>query len=206
MYSPAARPSRQRAAPAKKRRLSAITGISSFLAASIGLPALSASRRASSSPCSSIRSAIASSACARCAGVVCDQPSNALRAALTARSISSTLEIGARAISSPVAGLSTASVSPCPLTRSPSMKLLRVSTVPAICISSSGVLFRFICAYHHGYTQLACVDSRPARGQFCQEVGTTGSRGGDRRLLDAQSLRHRSVLDVAALHVQAAAQ
>ena len=54
MYSPAARPSRQRAAPAKKRRLSAITGISSPLTASIGLPALSASRRAISSPCSSI--------------------------------------------------------------------------------------------------------------------------------------------------------
>ena len=31
MYSPAARPSRQRAAPAKKRRLSTITGISSSL-------------------------------------------------------------------------------------------------------------------------------------------------------------------------------
>src|SRR5271166_4163129 len=67
MYSPAARPSSERAAPAKKRRLSAITGISSALTASIGLPALRASRRAISSPCSSITSAIASSACARCA-------------------------------------------------------------------------------------------------------------------------------------------
>src|ERR1019366_4741542 len=62
MYSPAARPSRQRAAPAKKRRLSAITGISSFLAASIGLPAFRASRRAISPPCSSIRAARARSA------------------------------------------------------------------------------------------------------------------------------------------------
>src|ERR1035438_1807893 len=62
MYSPAALPSRQRAAPAKKRRLSAITGSSSFVTASIGLPAFSASMRASSSPCRSIRSASASSA------------------------------------------------------------------------------------------------------------------------------------------------
>ncbi len=112
MYSPAARPSRQRAAPAKKRRLSAITGSSSLLTASIGLPAFSASMRAISSPCSSIASASASSACERCAGVVVDQPSNARRAARTARSTSSALDTGARAISSPVAGLSTGSVSP----------------------------------------------------------------------------------------------
>ena len=65
MYSPAALPSRQRAAPAKKRKLSAITGISSFVAASIGLPALSASSFASSAPCSSTRSASASSTSAR---------------------------------------------------------------------------------------------------------------------------------------------
>src|SRR5664279_4853635 len=62
MYSPAALPPRQRAAPAKNRRLSAIAGISSLVTASIGLPALSASRRAISEPCSSITSAIASSA------------------------------------------------------------------------------------------------------------------------------------------------
>src|SRR5450759_4260442 len=74
MYSPAARPSRQRAAPAKKRRLSAITGISSFFAASIGLPAFRASVRASSSPCSSIVAASASSASARTAGVVRGHP------------------------------------------------------------------------------------------------------------------------------------
>ncbi len=51
MYSPAARPSSTRAAPAKKRRLSAITGSSSVVTASIGLPALSASSRAISSAC-----------------------------------------------------------------------------------------------------------------------------------------------------------
>ena len=46
------------------------------------------------------------------AGVVCDQPSNAARAARTARSTSCGVEIGARASSSPVAGFSTGSVSP----------------------------------------------------------------------------------------------
>ncbi len=81
MYSPAALPSRQRAAPAKKRRLSTITGISSALTASIGLPAFSASSRAISSPCSSTTSAIANSAWERCAGVVLDHPPNARRAA-----------------------------------------------------------------------------------------------------------------------------
>ncbi len=132
MYSPAALPSRLRAAPAKKRRLSAMTGISSFVAFSIGLPAFSASSRASSFPCSSIRSASASSAAERCAGVVFDHPSNARRAAITALSTSSGVEIGARAISSPVAGFSTASVSPWGATLSPSMKFLSVSVVVAI--------------------------------------------------------------------------
>ena len=127
MYSPAARPSRQRAAPAKKRRLSAITGISSFVhrldrlarvqrlqARDLLAVLLDQRRRAPAAP-------------ARAApGSSCDQPSNALRAARTARSTSSAVEIGARASSSPVAGLRTASVSPSEATGSPSMKLLRV--------------------------------------------------------------------------------
>jgi hypothetical protein len=54
------------------------------------------------------------------------------RAAFTARSTSSTLEIGALASSSPVAGLSTDSVSPRPGADSPSMKLLSVWVVLAI--------------------------------------------------------------------------
>ena len=114
MYSPAARPSRQRAAPAKKRRLSAITGISSFVdrldrlagverlqARELLAVLLDQRRRAPAAPA---RAAPASSA---------TSPSNARRAASTARSTSSALETGARASSSPVAGLSTASVSPC---------------------------------------------------------------------------------------------
>ena len=136
MYSPAARPSRQRAAPAKKRRLSTITGTSSFLTASIGLPALSASARAISSLWCSIASAIASSACERCAGVVAAHPSKARRAARTARSTSAGLERGARAISSPVAGFSTGSVPSPASTHSPSMKFLSVCAVVAIWIAS----------------------------------------------------------------------
>src|ERR1700677_2035185 len=188
MYSPAALPSRQRAAPAKKRRLSAITGISSFLAASIGFPALSASRRAISSPCSSIRSASASSACARCAGVVPDQPSNAPRAAFTARSTSSGLEIGARASSSPVAGFRIASVSPPDATDSPSMKLLSVSVVLAIVDLLVGWFLRIFPAH-------------------CRR-GALPPRSPRRRLRERhpQRLRHRRVGDLARLHVQAAAQ
>ena len=123
MYSPAALPSRQRAAPAKKRRLSTITGISSLATAARGLPAFRASRRASSSPFSSKRSAIASSAFERSAGVVCDQEANALRAAATASWTSSGVELAACASSSPVAGLRIASLSPSESTSCPSMKL-----------------------------------------------------------------------------------
>src|ERR1700730_17643838 len=164
MYSPAARPSRQRAAPAKKRRLSAITGISSLCTAASGLPAVSASVRASSSALSSITCAIASSALERSAGVVRDQPSNARRAARTARSTSSALERGARAISSPVAGLSTGSLSPSQAARWPSMKLLRVSTVLACARSGAIVSPRSLCVLPVGPPPLAGArDRQPER-------------------------------------------
>src|SRR3954451_18645181 len=101
----------QGAAPAKKRRLSAMNGISSSLKACSGLPALRASRSASSSACSSMTSASLSSAAWRSAGVVFDQAANALRAAATARSTSSRLEMGSWASSSPVAGVGGARVS-----------------------------------------------------------------------------------------------
>jgi hypothetical protein len=86
--------------------LSTIAEISSFLKTSNGLPALAASSSVISSTCCSIASAMLRIAVARSAGVVVPQPlSKALRAALTARSTSSVVELGARAISSPVAGL-----------------------------------------------------------------------------------------------------
>ena len=65
-----------------------MNGISSSRNALIGLPALSDSSSAISSACSSIASASFSSAAARSPGVVVDQPANASRAALTARSTS----------------------------------------------------------------------------------------------------------------------
>ena len=111
-YSPAALPSRLRAAPAKKRRLSAMNGISSSKNALRGLPASADSRSASTSAFSSIASASLSSAVDRSPGVVVDQPSNAARAAATARSTSSEEESGACAMTSPVEGLITSSVAP----------------------------------------------------------------------------------------------
>jgi hypothetical protein len=64
-----------------------MAGISSFRAAFIGLPQFKASSAAKASASASIRSAMVNSAAERSAGVVRDQPSNALRAAATARSI-----------------------------------------------------------------------------------------------------------------------
>ena len=68
MYSPVERPSRIRAAPAKKRRLSAIS-LGSSRAAAIGLPTFRDSICASSSAFSSITSASFSSISARSRGV-----------------------------------------------------------------------------------------------------------------------------------------
>ena len=60
-------------------------------------------------------------------------PSKAARAAFTARSTSSWVSFGAWAISSPVAGLRTASVPPSAAsTDSPSMKFLKVWVAVAI--------------------------------------------------------------------------
>ena len=130
MYSPAARPSMQRAAPAKKRRLSAITGTSSSITALRGLPASAASRSAISSPRSSIRSAMRSSARARSPGGVAAQPSKAFFAALTARSTSALVESGASAITSPVAGFTTSSDPPSTgSTASPPMKFLSLVVI-----------------------------------------------------------------------------
>ena len=111
MYSLAALPSITRAAPAKKRRLSTMTGISS-IAAPTGLPALRLSRRPSSSARASIASASLSRARLRSWGVVCCHVSNALAAALTARSTSSGPEAWTWAITWPLAGFSTSRVWP----------------------------------------------------------------------------------------------
>src|SRR5215207_548925 len=86
-----------------------MNGISSSRKAERGLPASAASRSAISSARSSIPSAILSSRPARSPGVVAAQPSNASWAAFTAASTSRLPESGALAITSPVAGLTTAS-------------------------------------------------------------------------------------------------
>src|SRR5579875_3753331 len=111
MYSPVDLPSRLRAAPAKKRRLSAENGISSRDAIS-GLPTLADSSRASSSAFSSITSARAWSSSERSFGVLSSHSGSAFRAASTARSTSSAEQRGTSAIVSPVAGAITSIVSP----------------------------------------------------------------------------------------------
>ena len=109
MYSPAAFPSRLRAAPAKNRTLSMDPARSKSRAIRRVLPVLRASSSASSAPCSSMRSAIRSRTAARSAGSARDhEPSaNARRAAMTARSTSTGPPSGTRAMGRDVAGSTT---------------------------------------------------------------------------------------------------
>src|SRR6202162_3661382 len=125
MYSPAARPSSARAAPAKKRKQSAMGGISSDFVAPSGLPTFSDSMRASSSPCSSIALASLSRRSLRSRGVLSNHTSSyALRAAATARSTSCSLPFGTCAMTLPVAGLMISCVSPpVPGVHSPPMNI-----------------------------------------------------------------------------------
>ena len=113
-----------RAAPAKKRRLSAENGISSP-AIAIGLPTFRDSSLDSSSAFSSIASASLSSSSIRSFGVLSSQSGSAFAAAPTARSTSSAPARGTSAITSPVAGFSTSIVSPeSASTHSPPTKFL----------------------------------------------------------------------------------
>src|SRR4051794_17309901 len=124
MYSPADFPSSVRAAPAKKRRLSAENGISSREAIS-GLPTLTDSSCESSSALSSMTSASLCRSSDRSLGVFSSQSGRALFAASTARSTSSALHRGTSAITSPVAGAMTSMVSPETLsTNSPPTRIL----------------------------------------------------------------------------------
>ena len=107
----AARPSITRHAPAKKRNRSAQTAISS-IAAPTGLPALALSRRPSSSAFDLRASATLSRSSERSCGVVFFQVSNAVAAALTARSTSSAELAGTFAMGLSLAGLMTSAVRP----------------------------------------------------------------------------------------------
>ena len=125
MYSPALRPSRVRAAPAKNRRLSTIGGISSDIVSSAGLPAFSASIFTSSSACSSTASASLSRASWRSFGVESNHVwSKARFAAATARFASSSVPSWTVAITAPVWGLMMSRVWPSEdETHSPSMNI-----------------------------------------------------------------------------------
>jgi hypothetical protein len=129
MYSPADFPSSTRAAPAKKRMLSAETGISSR-AYERGLPTFRDSISASSSALSSITAASFSRASCRSPGVVSSHSGRAFFAASTARSTSPCVPFGTSAITSPVAGFSTSIVPPSTAsTHSPPTKFLCCETV-----------------------------------------------------------------------------
>jgi hypothetical protein len=104
MYSPAERPSRIRAAPAKNRIWSTIGGISSDRVSAIGLPVFCDSAATSCSALASIASAIRSRARLRSPGVASRQPPNAAAAAANAASTSSSPDTGAVAKTSPVLG------------------------------------------------------------------------------------------------------
>ena len=125
-YSPAARPSSTRAAPAKKRIWSIIGGISSEAVTPIGFPVFSLSRATNSSAWASKASAIVRSAFCRSDGVELLQISKAASAATYARSTSVALETGAEAKTSPVDGLIRSLVRPSAAsTLSPLTKLCR---------------------------------------------------------------------------------
>ena len=124
-YSPLARPSRTRAAPAKKRSWSTHGGSSSSAVIWIGLPVFSDSTRTNSSARDSSASAIFSSAFCRSAGVVSPQDSKAASAARIARSTSSAFDAAAAAYTSPVAGLTRSYVAPSAASTDSPLMMLR---------------------------------------------------------------------------------
>ena len=93
-YSPCERPSRMRAAPAKKRIWLTDGGISSLAVRLAGLPVFSHSTATSSSAWASTKSATLSSAPWRSDGVVQRQPWKASAAARYAASMSAAPDFG----------------------------------------------------------------------------------------------------------------
>jgi len=98
-----------------------VAGISSPNAREKGLPQFSDSSRAKASPRDSIASASRSSRRDRSAGVVSLQASKARCAADTALCTCSAEASGRATSNSPVAGFSTCSASPSPVTKAPSI-------------------------------------------------------------------------------------
>ena len=97
MYSPPARPSSSRAAPAKNRTWSVATSSSSDFVSDRIFPVFWDSASTRSSPCSCMRSASLSIASCRLDGVLRPQPERAALAASYARATSSASETGALA-------------------------------------------------------------------------------------------------------------
>src|SRR6185369_8533262 len=155
MYSPAERPSRIRAAPAKKRRLSEHTGISSFAYAS-GLPTFRDSIAASSSAFASMTSARFSSSSARSAGVESSHSGSAAPAASTAASTSAAVHAGTSAIVSPVAGLITSIVPP---------------SAASVHLPPTKILFAVTVAMRFTILSLGSKDPRLARQALRQDDG-----------------------------------
>ncbi len=112
MYSPAERPSKSRAAPAKNRIWSTMGGISSDMVRALGLPVFSHSTSTSSSARASMASAIRNRARLRSDGVVSRHPSKARCATVNASSTSATPESGMVAKTSPVEGFTRSTLVP----------------------------------------------------------------------------------------------
>ena len=122
MYSMAALPSSVRAAPAKKRRLSAPAATSSSAICARGWPVLRYWASTSSSECASSASASLRSSSWRSPGVVLRQVFAAVAAAWKAASTSCSSETGETATVVPSAGFTTSMVCcPCADTNRPSM-------------------------------------------------------------------------------------
>src|SRR5262245_23555711 len=124
MYSPVARPSRTRAAPAKNRIWSTMGGISSDRVKETGFPVFSLSMATSSSAFSSMTSASLRRALCRSDGVDQRHVWNASPAALQARSTSTSSERGADAYTSPVEGLTMSIIAPEALGRTSPLMML----------------------------------------------------------------------------------
>ena len=128
-YSPADRPSRLRAAPAKNRIWSIIGGSSSDAVSPIGLPVLRDSAAMNSSARASSASAIFRRASCRSPGVESRHTSKPACAAVQARSMSSALERGAVANTSPVQGSIRSVVAPSAASTSSPLMKLRITSV-----------------------------------------------------------------------------
>ena len=175
-YSPAARPSSTRAAPAKNRIWSTIGGSSSDIVIAIGLPVFSHSAATISSPRASMASAMRSSARCRTDGVTSRHSSKARAAADIARSTSAASEIGAVAKTSPVLGSTSSLLRPAAVsTYSPSTKLRKRATGRSVGGGSSG------------HDQLLRGDGARVAGGRCRQRSAAQAVAGDENVSEIRA-------------------